>query len=199
MDTISGIYTTAQEAIGASWAAATAEEAGTNTHVGQRVPQRERFPPNSLHRLLPAEWGQGKRTGAINRYKKDLCQAEEELQQLHFNEQPGGLHDTGIKAKADPSTKDDYVWEYLADIINSGDYRTEPNARQRRPAFRLRPAGDEHSSHSDEELLDSLTNAYFKPVKCSEEEDSGDPEPHVPERSVRMPPSPLTFLSLIHI
>ena len=25
-------------------------------HVGQRVPQRERFPANSLHRLLPAEW-----------------------------------------------------------------------------------------------------------------------------------------------
>ena len=36
-------------------------------HVGQRVPKRERFPPNSLHRLLPAEWGQGKRTRAINR------------------------------------------------------------------------------------------------------------------------------------
>ena len=51
-------------------------------HVGQRVPQRERFPANSLHRLLPAEWGQGKRTRAINRYKKDLRQAEEELQQL---------------------------------------------------------------------------------------------------------------------
>ena len=70
--------------------------------------------------------------------------------------------------------------------------RTEPNARQRRPAFRLRPAGDEHSSDSDEELLDSLTNAYFKPVKCSEEEDSGDPDQ---SWSVLFasPPSPLTF------
>ena len=59
-------------------------------HVGQRVPKRERFPPNSLHRLLPQEWGQGKRTRAINRYKKDLRQAEEELQQLHFNDKPAG-------------------------------------------------------------------------------------------------------------
>ena len=58
-------------------------------HVGQRVSQRERLPPNSLHRLLPEDWGQGKRTRAINRYKKDLSHAEEELQQLHFNEQPG--------------------------------------------------------------------------------------------------------------
>ena len=68
---------------------------GRYQHVGQRIPQRERLPPNSLHRLLPEYWGQGKRTRAINRYKKDLRQAEEELQQLHFNEQPGGLHDTG--------------------------------------------------------------------------------------------------------
>ena len=65
-------------------------------HVGQRaeVSQHERLPPNSLHRLLPEDWGQGKRQRAINRYKKDLRQAEEELQWLHFNEQPGGLPDT---------------------------------------------------------------------------------------------------------
>ena len=42
-------------------------------HVGQRgVPQRKRLPPNSLHRLLPEDWRQGKRQRAINRYKKDL-------------------------------------------------------------------------------------------------------------------------------
>ena len=136
------------------------------------------------------EWKQGKRTRAINRYKKDLRQAEEELQQLHFHEQPGGLHNTGIKAQADPSTQDDCVWEYYADIINRGDYRTAPDAR------RLRAAGDEHSSHSDEELLASLPNTYFKPVKCSEEEDTGHPDTQqrsshpLPQRPVRKPSEP---------
>ena len=31
-------------------------------------------------------------------------------------------------------------------------------------------AGDEHSSHSDEELIAALPNTYFKPVQCDEEE-----------------------------
>ena len=68
--------------------------------------------------------------------------------------------------------------------------RAEPDAR------RLRAAGDEHSSHSDEELLSSLPNAFFKPVKCSEEEDSGDRDPEqrtrrgLPERPLRKPAQP---------
>ena len=31
-------------------------------------------------------------------------------------------------------------------------------------------AGDEHSSHSDEELIAALPNTYFKPVQCDEKE-----------------------------
>ena len=50
---------------------------------------------------------------------------EEELQQLHFHEQSGGLPDTKKPAAAEPSTTDDCVWEYYADIINKGDYHTE--------------------------------------------------------------------------
>ena len=83
----------------------------------------------------------GTRQKIINRYKKDLRQAEEELQQLHFNEQPGGLPNTRASAEAEPSAPDDSVWEYYTDIINKGDYRAEPDAR------RLQAAGDEHSNH----------------------------------------------------
>ena len=97
-------------------------------HIRQRggVSQRDRLPPNSLHRLLPEDWGEDKRQRAINRYKRDLRQAEEELQQLHFREQSGGLPDTPKQpGAAEPSIADDLVWEYYADIINSGDFSTD--------------------------------------------------------------------------
>ena len=53
------------------------------------------------------DWGQEKRQRAIKKYKKDLHQAEEELQQLHFSKQSRGMEDTG---KAEPSEDDDKVW-----------------------------------------------------------------------------------------
>ena len=65
-------------------------------HAGQRgrVSQRDRLPANSFHRLLPEEWGQGKHQRAINWYKRDLRQAEEELQQLNFRAQPEEVADS---------------------------------------------------------------------------------------------------------
>ena len=109
----------------------------------------------------------------------------EELQQLHFNEQPGGLQNTSNRTTADPSTTDDVVWQYIA----QGGYRAKSSTREGPPS-RIRAGGDKHSSHSDEELIDSLTNRYFKPVKCSEEEDSGPDQSCVPERPVRKPAKP---------
>ena len=57
---------------------------------------------------------------------------------------------------------------------------------------RLRAAGDEHSSHSDEELITALPNTYFKPVKCPEEEDANTTQLKYanPERPVRQRPDP---------
>ena len=57
----------------------------------------------------------------------------------------------------------------------------EPDAR------RTRAAGDKHSSHSDEELLDSLPNTYFRPVQCAEEKDArhAKPEHPRPQRPIR--------------
>ena len=79
-------------------------------NVGQRGRVSQRV---SLHRLLPDKWGQGKRQCAINRYKKDLRQAEEELQQLHFREQPQGEEDGGKPGdrKAESSEEDNMVWQ----------------------------------------------------------------------------------------
>ena len=150
-------------------------------HVGQRggLPKCDRFPANSLHNLLPGDWGQGKRQRAINRYKKDLRQAEEELQQLHFREQPGGLADTKKQpGNAEPSDADDLVWQYYADIINAGDYSPDGKkpwtgsyaAALAKPNAKVVAAGDEHSSGSDEELIAALPHTYFKPVECDEEE-----------------------------
>ena len=150
-------------------------------HVGQLggVSQHDRLPPNSLHRLLPKDWGQGKRQRAINRYKKDLRQAEEELQQLHFSEQSGGLPDTPKQPGAvEPSVADDLVWEYYADIINSGDFSTDGikpwtgsyAATLAKSRTKCISGGDKHSSHSDEELIAALPNTYFKPIVCDEEE-----------------------------
>ena len=152
-------------------------------------------PPNSLHRLLPEDWGQGKRQRAINRYKKDLRQAEEELQQLHFHEQPGGLPDSPAKATADPSARDDCVWEYYADIINKGDFHSEA-PKCGGYIRKYVAAGDEHSSHSDEELIASLPNTYFKPVQCPEEEEDTTTSARplaAEERVLRRRPSPFAM------
>ena len=105
---------------------------------------------------------------------------EEELQQLHFHEQSGGLPDTKKPAAAEPRTTDDCVWEYYADIINKGDYHTEARkpwtgsyaSTLAKSNKRYVAAGDEHSSYSDEELITSLRNSFFKPVQCPEEEDA---------------------------
>ena len=174
--TLSGIFTSAKEAIGASWPPQQQKHL-LPTRGG--IPKRNRFPANSLHNLLPEDWGQGKRQRAINRYKKDLRQAEEELQQLHFREQPGGLADTAKQpGHAEPSDADDLVWQYYADIINAGDYSpdgTKPwtgsyAAALAKSRTRIIAAGDEHSSGSDEELIAAIPNTYFKPVECAEEE-----------------------------
>ena len=101
------------------------------------------------------------------RDRKDLRQAEEELQQLHFNEQPaGGFQLTRFTAPPDPSTTNDVVWQYISNAIAQGGYHSKPAARDRSPARRA--GGDEHSSHSDEELIDVINDPYFKPVRGSE-------------------------------
>ena len=57
--------------------------------------------------------------------------------------------------------------------MNKGEYHSE--ATQPRTDGYIRKyvaVGDEHSSHSDEEIISSLPNTYFKPVHCAEEEDT---------------------------
>ena len=104
---------------------------------------------------------------------------EEELQQLHFCEQPGGLADTKKQpGNAEPSDADDLVWQYYADIINAGDYSADAKkpwtgsyaAALAKSHAKVVAAGDEHSSGSDEELIATLPNTYFKPVECDEDE-----------------------------
>ena len=97
-----------------------------------------------------------------------------------FIELPGGLPDTKKPGTAEPSANDDCVWDYYAEIINKGHYRTEAGGPRTpvsapilaRPTPKLTAAGDEHSSHSDDELLSALPNTYFKPLQCPEEEDA---------------------------
>ena len=94
---------------------------------------------------------------------------EEELQQLHFREQPGGLPDTPKQpSAAEPSVADDLVRKNYADIINAGDLGTDGNkpwsgsyaAALAKSTAKCVAADDEYSCHSDEELIAALPNTY---------------------------------------
>ena len=90
--------------------------------------------------------------------------------QKHGNEQPGGLPETkGKPGTAELSATDDCVCDYYTHIINKGNYHADarkPYATAiAKSQTRYVTAGDEHSSHSDEELITALPHSYFKPVK----------------------------------
>ena len=65
--------------------------------------------------------GTGKTPTSHPEYKRDLRQAEIKLQQLHFGQQ-STKHLRGATAqKAEPSLEDYRVWQFYADIINTGN------------------------------------------------------------------------------
>ena len=116
---------------------------------------------------------------AIQRYKKDLRQAEEELQQLHFGQQPRGQRDDddyNDDKKTKPSKEDDRVWQFYVDIINSGAYDTSCPIRPWTALMQMLLPTHMQSlflpgqNTVDEELIASLPHTHFEPVEGPEEE-----------------------------
>ena len=75
---------------------------------------------------------------------------------------------------AEPSKEDDLVWQFYADLINSGHYDVSDPSKLWKGSYttalakshtRLVLAGDEDSSASDEELIAALPHTHFQPIE----------------------------------
>ena len=71
------------------------------------------------------------------------------------------------------------VWQFYANLVNSGSYDVSDPPCPWKGSYantlakshtRLVPAGDEHSSASDEELIAALPHTHVQPIECAEEE-----------------------------